>query len=171
MKFAGLQIFPLLQMPPRKRHLRRPGCNRLRYFSQPDLPRNVAVQLAQALRQAGGERPMELVLNPAELGRVRISMQASEGAMTVQVLADRPETLDLMRRNIDTLAQEFHEMGFGSADFAFGQSMAGGDSADGDASNTDRDANIRPVGDIDDAEPAAAAPSLAIHSDRVDIRL
>ena len=37
------------------------------------------------------------------------------------LLAERPETLDLMRRHIDQLIQEFHALGFGDVRFSFSQ--------------------------------------------------
>ena len=140
-------------------------------LQQPDLPRNVAVQIAQAMRQGGADRPMELVLNPAELGRVRISMQAGDGAMTVHVLAERPETLDLMRRHIDLLAQEFHDIGYGSADFAFGQNTPEGDGSSNTGSGTELRSSGPGTSDPGNEDlPDTPAP-LSIHSDRVDIRL
>ena len=140
-------------------------------LQQPDLPRNVAVQLAQAMRQGGAERPMDLVLNPAELGRVRISMQAGDGTMAVQVLADRPETLDLMRRHIDVLAQEFHDIGFGTAEFSFGQNTPDGDGPnDSDSGRGDPALSAR-ADDTGGREAPADHPRLSLQSDRVDIRL
>ena len=151
-----------------------PATSRIQQTSllqQPELPRHIAVQIAQAMRQGGAERPMELVLSPAELGRVRISMQAGDGTMTVHVMADRPETLDLMRRHIDLLAQEFHDIGFGMAEFAFGQNAPDGDAQTGSdqsmASGSTQDA----TGDAENAEDLAVPSSHTLHSDRVDIRL
>ncbi len=151
-----------------------PATSRIQQASllqQPDLPRNIAVQIAQAMRQGGADRPMELVLSPAELGRVRISMQAGDGAMMVHVMADRPETLDLMRRHIDILAQEFHDIGFGTAEFAFGQNTT----EDGKQRDGDTDAgSLTARSSQDDADGAAetvAPAQLSLHSDRVDIRL
>ncbi|MFD1160353.1 flagellar hook-length control protein FliK [Roseovarius aestuarii] len=140
-------------------------------LQQPDLPRNIAIQLAQAMRQAGMDRPMELTLNPAELGRVRISMQAVDGAMTVHVLADRPDTLDLMRRHIDILAQEFHEIGYGQADFAFGQSAPDGDGPTDSDSEPGTQATPTAGGTVTEDAPADIGPHLTLLSDRVDIRL
>ncbi|WP_114288034.1 flagellar hook-length control protein FliK [Candidatus Halocynthiibacter alkanivorans] len=85
-----------------------------------DLPARIAAQLAQAA-QTMPDAPIELALNPEELGNVRLTFIASEGAMNVVVAAERGETLDLMRRNIDTLAAEFREMGFKDVSFSFSQ--------------------------------------------------
>ncbi len=136
-------------------------------FQQPELPRHIAAQLAHSLRQAGAEKPVELILNPVELGRVRLSLQSGDGAMNVQVLAERPETLDLMRRNIDVLAQELHEIGYQTAEFAFGQNRSerNGDMTanSGDTDSISLDAPL--------AETTPATGGTILLSDRIDIRL
>jgi flagellar hook-length control protein FliK len=71
------------------------------------------------------DKMTEILLNPEELGRVRLSMTASEGAITLNVAADRPETMDLLRRHIDALAQEFRELGYDSLSFSFGSQTEG----------------------------------------------
>ena len=91
-----------------------------------DLPRHVAQQVADvAMRAADG--PVDLHLNPEELGKVRISMAMADGGITVTIQAERPDTLDLMRRNIDQLAQEFRQLGYGLISFSFGQQNQGQD--------------------------------------------
>ncbi len=151
-----------------------PATSRIQQTSllqQPDLPRNIAVQIAQAMRQGGADRPMELVLSPAELGRVRISMMGGDGAMTVHVMADRPETLDLMRRHIDILAQEFHDIGYGTAEFAFGQNAADqGNPHDGDAGAGGLTTSSSQT-DVTEGADTPAPTQLTLQSDRVDIRL
>ena len=69
--------------------------------------------------------PVDLHLNPEELGKVRISMAMVEGGINVTILAERPDTLDLMRRHIDQLAQEFRQLGYGLINFSFGQRNEG----------------------------------------------
>ena len=85
----------------------------------------VARQIAEAAVQTSADRQIELTLNPAELGRVRMSLSTSDAGASVTIHADRPETLDLMRRNIGELESEFADMGYGDVDFAF----SGGDGA------------------------------------------
>ncbi|HKK85186.1 MAG TPA: hypothetical protein VJ942_06645, partial [Roseovarius sp.] len=50
----------------------------------PDLPRHVAQQIVEALQRGGGgkERGIDLLLNPAELGRVRISLSPGDAGLT-----------------------------------------------------------------------------------------
>jgi flagellar hook-length control protein FliK len=85
-----------------------------------ELPARIAAQLAQAA-QTMPDAPVELALSPEELGNVRLTFNTSDRAINVVVAAERGETLDLMRRNIDTLAAEFREMGFQDVSFSFSQ--------------------------------------------------
>ncbi|MBM9596110.1 flagellar hook-length control protein FliK [Roseitranquillus sediminis] len=83
-----------------------------------EAPRPVMQQLAEAARLLR-DGPVELTLKPEELGTVRMTLEASDGAMTMVVAADRPETLDLLRRHIDQLAQELRSLGFENLSFSF----------------------------------------------------
>jgi flagellar hook-length control protein FliK len=134
----------------------------------PDLPRHIAQQMAEALQKAGGaERSVDLMLNPAELGRVRISLSPGDAGLTVQIIADRPETLDLMRRNIDLLAQDFQSIGYAATDFTFAQHQGDSDQ-DGPAGNPGAPSQHPAQGDGGDTPPSTTA---LIQTDRVDIRL
>ena len=83
-------------------------------------PHAIGIQLADRMPGAAGQ-PVEVTLAPEELGKVRMTIWATDGGLTLQLVADRPETLDLMRRHIDQLAQDFRDMGFERLSFAFGQ--------------------------------------------------
>ncbi len=83
-----------------------------------DLPSQVARQVAEVAQQLPG-RPVEISLSPEELGRVRLSVSTGEAGLTVHVAAERPDTLDLMRRHIQTLAREFSAIGYGEVAFSF----------------------------------------------------
>lgn len=98
-------------------------------LARTELPPNIASQIAVAL-QKGGDKPIEIALNPPELGRVRMVLNASEAGMVVQVLTDRTDTLDLMRRNIDDLGRALTDLGYEDLSFAFGQSDDGNTSED-----------------------------------------
>lgn len=80
-----------------------------------------ARQIADALRLEGGSR-VELVLTPEELGRVTISFQGEGDSLRVHLAAERPETLDLLRRHAPDLAAELRAMGYDTAGFSFGGS-------------------------------------------------
>ncbi|UWQ08022.1 flagellar hook-length control protein FliK [Aliiroseovarius crassostreae] len=90
-----------------------------------ELPRHVALQLAEVARKMP-DRPVELTLSPEELGKLRLTFSGDLSAMTIAVNVERPETLDLMRRHIDLLAQEMRDIGYGEVTFSFTQSGAGG---------------------------------------------
>ncbi|QYX57106.1 flagellar hook-length control protein FliK [Roseovarius sp. SCSIO 43702] len=85
-----------------------------------DIVRQVTHQVTQTSASIG-ERSVEITLNPVELGRVRLAMVPGDGTMMVTVIADRPETLDLLRRHIDLLAQDFRDLGYGRSEFSFDQ--------------------------------------------------
>ena len=86
----------------------------------PVAERHVIQQIAQAAVQIAN-RPIELRLDPEELGRVRLVLSLGDhNAITVSINAERPETLDLMRRNISELSQEFRDLGYDNPEFTFG---------------------------------------------------
>ncbi len=138
----------------------------------PDLPRSVAVQVAEAAGRAGGERAVELHLRPAELGRVAISLTSGDGGgVSVSILAERPETLDLMRRHIGLLTQELQDLGYEATDFAFDQ---GASQAPPDSPETPEEETAAPHADgppSDDAVQSPGTGAWRLLADRVDIRL
>lgn len=85
---------------------------------RPEMARHVAQQLADVARHMP-DRPIELSLNPEELGRVRMTFTLTDGGINVAVMTERGETMDLLRRNIETLAQEFRELGHKDVKFNF----------------------------------------------------
>ncbi|AKS47815.1 hook-length control protein FliK [Octadecabacter temperatus] len=85
---------------------------------------HVASQVAATIVQSSNSTT-EILLNPEELGRVRISLTNGEAGMTVNILSERPETTDLMRRNIEHLARELREMGYENPSFTFGEQPSG----------------------------------------------
>jgi hypothetical protein len=84
-----------------------------------DLHPAAARQIAEAM-QNNPSRPIDITLSPEELGRVRLSLSTGDGSITVHVLAERADTLELMRRNIDQLGQEFLSLGYTDISFSFG---------------------------------------------------
>ena len=85
-----------------------------------DQPQALAVikQVSEAIRLSPGGS-IDIALSPEELGAVRMKLTGNEGQMTVIVQADRQETLDLMRRHIDSLSSEFRAIGYGDVSFSF----------------------------------------------------
>lgn len=84
-------------------------------------------QLADAIISSdtpGGQT--ELVLSPDDLGKVQFSIRNVEGQLSILITADRPETMNLLRRNADLLAAELAQSGMDSADLNFGGDTHGG---------------------------------------------
>jgi flagellar hook-length control protein FliK len=131
-------------------------------------PPPVSHQILQAVR-AQPDGPVEIRLSPEELGSVRLTLQPTDGGLTVQITAERPETLDLMRRHLPDLARELRDMGHTSLAFSFAGSNADSQGrAGGNAASPASDVDI-----VDSAPPAhafvAAAPGH--DGDRLDLRL
>ncbi len=125
--------------------------------------RHVASQISVAVTNNPG-KITEIALNPEELGRVRLSMTAADGVITLNVLAERPETQDLLRRHIDVLGQEFRDLGYESISFSFG---AGGQSDAPAEAGTDSGKMAFEPDDIDlDETPTNTSPTSGL-----DLRL
>jgi len=137
-------------------------------LSRSELPQTIAMQIAAAIQKGGpGMKPgIELMLSPAELGPVRLTFTQSETGVTVNVHADRAETLELLRRNIDSLAQEFLDIGYESTEFTFERRDAEGRDA---ARSADMD-DVDGTPGTTQGAPDAVTPILLV-SDRLDIRL
>jgi flagellar hook-length control protein FliK len=67
-----------------------------------------------------GER-IEITLSPDELGRVRLSATQTEAGVVLVVQAERPETLDLMRRHMPDLLRDLQDMGFADINYSEGE--------------------------------------------------
>tara|TARA_R110002051_G_scaffold136036_1_gene208762 strand:- start:2992 stop:4317 length:1326 start_codon:yes stop_codon:yes gene_type:complete len=98
-------------------------------------PAQVASAVAQQVAVAVQKNPdgvTEMILNPEELGRVKLAMATSDGAVTLTITTERPETQDLMRRHIEVLAQELRQLGFSDVGFSF-QDQGRQEQSDGSA--------------------------------------
>jgi flagellar hook-length control protein FliK len=78
----------------------------------------VAEQLRAPLRM--DRFPVEIALDPPELGQVRMTLHISETGTTMVITADRPETAELMRRYAQDLHNAFAKEGHGSLNLQFG---------------------------------------------------
>jgi flagellar hook-length control protein FliK len=138
--------------------------------SATETARHISLQIAEAARQAL-HRPVELSLNPEELGRVRLSLLPGDGTMTVSIIAERGETLDLMRRHIDVLAQDFRQIGYDNIKFSFGGQGNGG--AAGSQSHAQTGANGAPSSGETVAQTTPAPSRSRMHQpvDGLDLRL
>ena len=77
------------------------------------------------LAQSAQSGPVELVLSPAELGQLRFEIHHRGDQVQIVLSAERPETLDLLRRNSEQLLADFRNAGFAGASLAFGGWGAG----------------------------------------------
>lgn len=94
----------------------------------PAFPRHLAADLLGGARRAEREERVELLLEPAELGRLRFELAPEGDRVMVLISVERQDTLDLLRRNAELLRAEFRDAGFGSADLSFSQWGRGSDS-------------------------------------------
>lgn len=132
----------------------------------PTAAQGAASQIARAAIDAGGLKT-ELVLDPKELGKVRLQMVSDDRAITLHLMAERPETLDLLRRNIETLEQEFRDLGFDDVTFTFGEQAT----SDGRGeTSTDAAPPSNEVSGAPDAEVPQSAPRIVTNG-QLDIRL
>lgn len=150
-----------------------PGAEALGGRNEPALARHIGAQIAEAARpqpNAAANQPVELTLNPEELGRVRLGFATEGGALTVSITTERPETLDLMRRHIEALAQELRNLGYRDVNFSFAQQ--GQDQA---AQNSAKSADASPTNTGDEQAEldgaTAAPPPLQAPVSGIDIRL
>lgn len=111
----------------------------------------------QIIRPVGGEvtptqvaARVEVILDPAELGKVRMLITPGDNP-AVTILAERPETFDLLRRNIDLLSKELRDAGVSGADISFSNGEEGGSSQ-----------NKLPVREPDSLPESATQPYLEI---------
>ena len=99
-----------------------------------EMAKSVGAQLAeQMVRRAQGV--VDVTLNPEELGRVKMAVNAGESTVSISIMAERPETLDLMRRHINQLVEEFRQMGFEGVELAFSDGAAAQDDTSGSPSS------------------------------------
>jgi hypothetical protein len=132
-------------------------------------PQAVMSQLAVAIGKAS-DRRVEIRLDPPELGRVQIHLTPIDGGLQAMVLADRPETHDLLRRHAEMLARELGAAGYDSVDLQF---AAGGETPGRDAPRDMDWAEATGVA-TPDAVPATAAAAQAPRrsvAGALDIRL
>lgn len=128
-------------------------------------PPPAAQQVVQAaVRLTDGA--VELRLEPEELGRLRMSLVPDGEKMRVLILAERPETLDLLRRHSAELERDLRALGYASTEFRFtGQDRRAPQSFGGES-------RLVGLSDAagDDISPVSSAP-LVLAPGRLDLRL
>ncbi len=133
----------------------------------------LAPRLVQQITTAAvglADGPVELRLNPEELGHVRLRLESRDGSMAVLVTAERAETLDMLRRNIEQLAAGLRDVGYQELSFGFaGQDQAGADGSRQETTGPESRSDSTPAPPVE-AEPVARAAPVRTKSG-VDIRL
>lgn len=120
-------------------------------------------QIAEAIVNIRDDK-IEIALAPEELGRVRMIVTGTEKAAHVTVWVERPEVMDLMRRNTAMLAEYFGEAGMEGASFEFRE---GG----GDSDSPPAEPSGEGVPTADPPHPSAAMQYILASDRRIDIRL
>ncbi|WP_158547379.1 flagellar hook-length control protein FliK [Rhodovulum sp. 12E13] len=132
-----------------------------------------AQQVADAVRQGFARGSVDVALHPEELGRVRLSFSPAEAGLTVTIQADRPDTLDLLRRHADLLGNDLRQQGFGTISFEFGaQGGRDGRGADTRGPAPSSAETAGPDGPVQHDPVSPAIPTLeTAHSGGLDLRL
>jgi flagellar hook-length control protein FliK len=129
------------------------------------LPKGFSTNLARSIGETGHGRA-ELILEPAELGRLRFDIVTQGDKVQINLAVERPETLTLLRNHADELRQEFRDAGFTGGTLNFSQ---WGQQEEGKAPPELAQGDITPQ-DLMPTEPAPASrPRTA--SDGLDLRL
>lgn len=79
----------------------------------PATPARQVLPVVVAMAVGGGTARLSVTLEPAELGRVEISVERTAEAQQVTVLAERPETLALLQRDQRELDRALSQAGLG----------------------------------------------------------
>lgn len=126
-------------------------------------PQRVTQQIAEAVRRST-DGSIELALSPKELGSVRMSIHATETGTAIVMIAERDETMQLLRRHAEMLHDAFRDLGLGTLDLRFG-------GRDGKAAQPDPGG--RGAGEIGSTEAVDASqqPAPRMMSGGLDLRM
>ncbi|SFD18410.1 flagellar hook-length control protein FliK [Tropicimonas isoalkanivorans] len=129
--------------------------------------RTASNQVAEVTRDAASGA-VEVRLDPEELGRLSISFSSRDAALTVTILADRPDTIELVRRSMGEFLQDLRDLGFQNLSVDVGSSQGEGFSSMGEGPT-----EVIPLaGDAQEGDqPATPLPTHASRSAGLDMRL
>ena len=98
----------------------------------PSAPKQVTEHI-QVLLRAKNTGATEITLQPEELGKVRLQISNAENGLVVSIQAERNDTLEQLRRQVESLAADLAGQGHDAARFDFGAwSDQGGSETDTD---------------------------------------
>lgn len=94
------------------------------------LTEQIAVQVQKAVAQ--GQDRITIQLKPADLGRVEIKLDVmQDGRVAATIVADRPETLDLLQRDARGLQQALQDAGLKANSGSLSFNLGGGNGSNG----------------------------------------
>ena len=126
--------------------------------------------LAQHIRQhatPGKPTASELSLAPEELGKLRIFMTPDGDKLRIVIQAERPETLELLRRNSESFTADLRQSGFAGASFSFG---GWGDHPPAPQVKS-QDAAVQPFGINDEIATTTKPYARALKTTGLDLRV
>jgi len=89
--------------------------------STPPLLTQMITPIIKSITQ-NGQTELSVILQPAELGRLKISLSGGENAkLNVNISADQQDTLGLLKRHLDQLRNNLIDLGFENLAFSFSQ--------------------------------------------------
>ena len=71
----------------------------------------ISAKIVEAV-PAAADGPIEIILDPEGLGKLRMQITRSEAGWTLHVAIERPETLEFMRRHLETLQKDLVSVGY-----------------------------------------------------------
>lgn len=92
-------------------------------------PAVTVAQVPAAVAAAANAAPdgtVEITLDPVELGTLTITFRSEGEGLRIVIFAERPETLDLMRRNAGEFLADLRAQGFGQASLGFAGGQGSG---------------------------------------------
>jgi hypothetical protein len=137
------------------------------YQNHPSLTVPALTHLVTERAQSGKPSAVELTLTPDELGKIRLILTPDGDKVRVVLHAERPETMDLMRRNTDAFVADLRTAGFNNPSFSFanwGDAPKGGSRQKHNASNHSANAvfSAAPVSSTHRAEISRAGLDLRV---------
>ena len=122
-----------------------------------------AVPMALGMKAMGGASRFDIRLDPAELGRIAVSLDIDdEGTVKARLVVDRVETLQLLQRDARTLERAFEQAGLKPSEDGIDLSLR--DDGDRHAGDGDEDEGRGPGdgrgGDGEDSEKGLAAAEI-----------
>lgn len=136
-------------------------------------PEFVTRQVVDAVLRIQGEQA-EIALAPEELGSIRLVLRPSDAGQSLTVWVDRPEVLDMLRRNADLLMADLRGSGMAGAqlDFRDGSEWAGNaDQGNSQVSHQSRPDEVIGIGVAGLAGAGSAGPLAGGIYGRLDIRV